>query len=188
MLAMLMLSDAVHVLGRWRWAWSRPQAIARGTEGGNGAFGGGGGTGAAMERAGSSADGGGGAGGGANFGSRGLSTTPTNFPGMHAVRRSADGSGGDAPGRPAEALSQVGGVSGFPNSSTHPGALACMLPVTAGRGIPASQHVLAVLLRMIHVHACNRSWWSRVQALPRRSSSRPKHRTCLCRGAGGWEL
>ena len=71
-----------------------------------------GGTASAMERAGSSAEGG--AGGGAGFGRAGiaavgLATTPTNFPGMHAIRRSADGSGGggEAAAAPPEALTQV---------------------------------------------------------------------------------
>ena len=64
-----------------------------------------------MERAGSSAEGAGAGGGGfgtAGAGAVGLSTTPDNFPGMHAVRRSADGSGGggEAAGE-AETLSQV---------------------------------------------------------------------------------
>jgi hypothetical protein len=92
---------------RWRWTWSRPHAIPSGegaTNGGGGnaaagvqggAAGGGAAAGATLERAGSSREGGG-------AGEPGLATTPTNFPGMHAVRRSGDGSngGGNVDGRP----------------------------------------------------------------------------------------
>ncbi|KAK9916228.1 hypothetical protein WJX75_000255 [Coccomyxa subellipsoidea] len=64
---------------RWRWAWSRPWAIA--AAGNNGSGGAGADASAtaapAMERASSSRE-------------AGLSTTPSNFPGMHAVRRSHD--------------------------------------------------------------------------------------------------
>lgn len=64
---------------RWRWTWSRPRAITAAANNGNGGAAGNAGAAAApaMERASSSREG-------------GLSTTPSNFPGMHAVRRSHD--------------------------------------------------------------------------------------------------
>ncbi|EIE26579.1 hypothetical protein COCSUDRAFT_39634 [Coccomyxa subellipsoidea C-169] len=63
---------------RWRWAWSRPRAIAAAGNHGGGTGTDAGAAGAeGMERASSSRD-------------AGLSTTPSNFPGMHAVRRSQD--------------------------------------------------------------------------------------------------